>query len=249
MVLIVNETLARVAWPGQDPLTHCLILGAEPGGQCVPVVGVAEDARMWTVVPEPPIMQLYAPAAQHAEIFGAELRTLLLRVSGDPLRELPMVERLTRSVVPPSQPITVEPLGAVIDPQIRPWRASHHLFDVFAAVALALTCMGIAGALVQNIRQRRRELAIRLAIGGSRQRVMVGVTSVSLVCTAASCAVAALVGYGLLRHWASLAFEWRGHEVVFALGASFLVAASGALAAAVPAWQATGLPIAKTLRD
>jgi len=249
LVIIVNETLARVAWPGQDPLKHCLVLGAEPGGRCVPIVGVAEDARMWTVVPEPPIMQLYAPAAQHAEISNAQLRTLLLRVSGDPLRELPMIERLMRSVAPPSQPVTVEPLGAVIEPQIRPWRASRHLFDVFGAVALILTCMGIAGALLQDIRHRRREVAIRLALGGSRKSVLVGVMSMSLACTVGSCGTAALVGWGLLRHWAAMAFEWRGHEATFAIGAALLVVVSGALAAGVPAWKVTGLPIAKTLRE
>jgi len=249
LALIINETMARVAWPGDDPLKHCLILGAEPGGRCVPVVGVAEDARMWTVVPEPPIMQLYTPAAQHAEISGAELRTLLLRVSGDPLRELPMVERLARKFVPPSQPLSLESLGDVIEPQIRPWRASRHVFDVFGAVALVLTCMGIAGALLQDIGQRRREVAIRLALGGPRKSVLFGVMNVSLACTVGSCGAAALVGWGLLRHWAGIAFEWKGHEATFAVGAALLVAVSGALAAGLPAWKASGLPIAKTLRE
>lgn len=249
VVLIVNETLAHVAWPGQDALKHCLILGAEPGGPCVPIVGVAEDARMWTVVPEAPIMQLYAPAAQYDEFSDMQLRTLLLRVRGDPMRELPMVERLTRSVASPSQPVTVEPLGAVIEPQIRPWRASRHLFDVFGGVALVLTCMGIAGALLQDVRQRRREVAIRLALGGSRKSVLIGVMRFSMACTVGSCVVAAFVGWWLLRRWSDMAFEWKGHEPVFAIGAALIVGVSGALAAGVPAWNATGLPIAKTLRE
>ncbi|HKP29713.1 MAG TPA: ABC transporter permease, partial [Gemmatimonadales bacterium] len=84
-VMIVNQTMAKTYWPGQDAIGQCVILGDSTAARCAQVVGVVEDARRLGLV-EKPMMQYYVPVEQSAGFGMSGDRAIFVRVAGDPER-------------------------------------------------------------------------------------------------------------------------------------------------------------------
>ncbi len=217
-VVIVNEAMARTIWAGQSALGKCIRIGFEPsfdpftsGGPppapttvpCREVVGVARDVRQRSVVPtghEDRLMQYYLPFTQvpTGPGGGPGVQGLLLRAAAGPDALAAPIRRIVigdRTDLPFLQ---VRRYSEVVDRQVRPWRQGTALLSLFGALALGVAAIGLYAAFAHSVAERRREMAIRLAIGAHTRGVLAMILREAATVAAAGvvlgCAVAAIGG-------------------------------------------------------
>jgi ABC-type antimicrobial peptide transport system permease subunit len=164
-VAVVSESMARVLWPGQDPLGQCFRV-RRANDPCRVVVGVAEDVTRSSLTDETPY-QYYLPWKQYTGAGSG----IFLRVDGDPAERAPAIQRALQANVPARALVLVDPLQDRIDIQLRSWRLGATMFTVFGFVALALTAFGLFSVISYGVAQRRHEFGVRLTLGASPSEV------------------------------------------------------------------------------
>ena len=249
-VVIVNHTLARLAWPGQDPIGRCMtILGnGNKSLGCSEVVGVVEDARRQTVKDESTEMY-YIPLAQSDSVMGSPVTSLLVRTAGPADRYTALVRREVQATDPSLPYPDIDPMPQLFAWQMRPWRVGSSLFSLFGGLGLLLSAIGLYGVLSYLVSQRTSELGVRVALGAARGdllRLVVGqglrVTAVGVVVGVAGALVAG-------RALASLLYGVSPHDpVVLGLVAGALIVVA-AVASYLPALRATRVDPMVALRS
>ena len=156
------------------------------------VVGVVADVRYRGV--DDVRLDVYDPASQSPLDAG----DLVVRTSGDPLRSVAAVQAAARALDPRVLISGVTTMEAIVARALAPWRFSVWVFGLFAALAVALATGGLFSIVSLDVGRRRRELAVRVALGAQRgdilrsvlvpamQRLLAGVAFGVLVAAAAS---------------------------------------------------------------
>ncbi|HET7551887.1 MAG TPA: ADOP family duplicated permease [Gemmatimonadaceae bacterium] len=233
-VLVVGESMAKVLWPGEDPIGKCVRVGLVETAQCRYVVGVAEDIHSQSIDVEPKLYFYYMPAAQWQPQEGG----LFLRTRGNPARIAEQVRQRLQQEMPGTSFITTTPLGDIVDATLRSWIVGTTLFTSFGALALVLAAIGLYSVIAYNVVQRQHELGVRVALGASRTGVVHLVVldgiRVALAGLLIGMIVAALAG----RWIGPLLFRQSPHDpVVFAVVAVVLFGVA-VVASGVPAVRA-----------
>jgi predicted permease len=265
LVVLVNESLARTAWPDGVPLGKCLRAGFgtfPPEGDvnpaesapCRTVVGVVRDSRARSLRPEGNegrIMQYYVPFEQLPESprpDAAQVMNLIVRVRGDLDAAAMTVQRTIQSTSALPVYARVRAYQDLLDPQLRSWRLGARLFSVLGALALALAVVGVFGVVSYAVAQRTREIGVRLALGETRAgvgRLVVG-DAVRMVSVGLAMGTLAALAAGPLV--ASLLFQTSPREPwSIAVSAGVLLAAT-VLASGWPAWRAGRVNPVEALR-
>ena len=161
-VAVVNETMAKLLWPGESALGKCFRIGG-PADPCTSVVGVSEDARRVALQGERPTMQFYVPLPHAPEWVTG--RALFVRTVADPDAIASLVRREVQALAPALPFVEARPLADLVNPKARPWRLGSVLFSLFGLVALTLAAVGTFGAATQVLAARTPELGVRAALG------------------------------------------------------------------------------------
>ena len=186
-VVVVSETMARAVWPGGRAIGKCIRIGwgvsaglpAPPASApCREVVGIARDWRREPRPGAPRYMHYYVPIAQSLQlppwmVPGAIAEGLLIRKRADidlPAEEIRAAVTGGRTDLPF---VDVQPYAANEGPRLQHWVIGTQLLLLFGALALATAAMGMYAAFAHSVAERRQEIAVRLAVGASRQRVLV----------------------------------------------------------------------------
>lgn len=245
-VVIVNETMARETWPGENPLGKCL-RARHPTAPCATVVGVARNTHEESLRRGDLPQAWYVLGQRVTESF--DMRALFVRVRGDASEAVPLVRQTLQRMSPDLDAVSVSTVRSLLDPEIRPWRLGAAMFGLFGALALVVAALGMYSVVVYEVTQRRHEIGVRMAMGArasqvARLIVRDGTRPVLLGIALGSfgaLAVAPLVAPMLYR-------TSPRDPAVYASVALVLVAAA-VLAAFVPARRASRLDPVAALRD
>jgi putative ABC transport system permease protein len=197
-VVVVNQTLARTIWPGDDAVGKHIKVPESP--EWLTVVGVVGDAKHRTAT-EPPQPQLYLAHYQVPLIFSS----LVARTAVPPMSIANDVRRAVWSV-DKDQPVwSVSSLDDIVARSHGSTRFLAWLLAIFSAVALVLAASGIYGVMSYSVTERTHEIGIRIALGASADRVMrdivgrgLALTAVALVIGLAGAAVLGRLARGVL---------------------------------------------------
>jgi putative ABC transport system permease protein len=229
-VVMLSESAARSYWPGQNPIGRRLAMGSKADSMST-VVGVVPDTRYRDLrVARPTI---YFPLAQSAFPFAPT--SLAVSTTGDPASIVPSLRRVLAETAPGMSLVRAAPFDAYLSGPLAQPRLDATLLFVFAAAAVLLSAIGLFGVLATSVRQRTREIGVRLALGASPGGVAALVLRRALVIGAVG--VASGVAIVLLtNHWvASLLFGVSSTDTAtLAVVAVFVLGVAG-LASLLPA--------------
>lgn len=238
-VVMVNETLARTLWPGQNPIGQMVM---QDGGR--QVVGVVADVHHGG----PERMggpEMYIPMRQTGDFPAMKLvvRTAL------PLDSLAADIRTALRPIDPNLPVTeFQTLQGLVDKVISPRRFLVMLLAGFAGFALLLASLGIYALISYSVNQRTKEIGIRMALGASAGRVQRGVLAKTLWLALAGVALGTLGSFVLNKWIASLLFGTTPTNPVVFSGVSLLLSAVALIAAYFPARRASRIDPMRALR-
>jgi len=244
-VVLVNETFAKRAWPGEDPIGQRIRVGSATQGPWRTVVGIVGSVRQVSLDAEEPDA-FYVTEAQW--LFVDPAMSVVVRASGDAAGLASAVERAVWSV-DKDQPITrVATMDALIQRSEADRRFALILFEAFAVVALVLAAAGIYGVLAGVVTERVREIGVRAALGASRRDIVELILRQGMGLTAIGLAAGLGLAFGSVRVISGMLYGVTGSDPVTYVGVTLVLAGVAAAACAVPAWRASRVDPAKTLR-
>ncbi|HKG20570.1 MAG TPA: FtsX-like permease family protein, partial [Blastocatellia bacterium] len=235
-VIVINETMARTLWPGEDPLGKRIKLGEyDTPSAWRSVVGVVKDVRQFDL-DSAPRSQMYSPFTQF-RYFAP--RDLVIRTTGDPLSLVSAVREVVWAI-DKDQPVSnVSTMEQIMSGSVARQRFNMLLLGIFAVVALILAAVGIYGVMSYLVTQRTREIGLRMALGAQTGDVLRLVVGQGFKLVAAGVALGLVSALILTRYMSSLLFGVSATDpLTFALISVSLVAVA-LLASYIPARRAT----------
>jgi putative ABC transport system permease protein len=256
-VVIVSRTLAQRMFPNQDALDRH-VYWTDPMLQFFPgtdlqksrlvaphrIIGVTADIDDEHLIPGP-MLTVYTPF-EESPIFGGNL---FIHTSANPYSLVTPVTRIIREMSadqPVEHAATLEDVRAEV---LAPDRLNSLVFGVFAAVALAIALVGVAGVLAFSVSARTREFGIRLALGSQPQRLLKGVIAEGAVMAVAGVLAGAAFGFVAARLAASYFFEVKMPGALPVVLSAFVLLAAAVVASMLPAARAARIDVIQALRS
>ena len=264
-VVLVNETLARTAWPGMSALGKCVRVGGgmplspeenpAASAPCREVVGIVRDSRARSLLPErneDRLMQYYVPFDQLPNPPFPNLphvMSMIVRVAGDPMRMAGSVQRAIQESSARRVFALIRPYQDLIDPQLRSWQLGATVFSAFSVIALGIATVGLFAVVSYVATQRTPEMGIRLALGGTGWNVAGLVVGDALRRTAVGLTVGVAAALAAGPVVAAMLFQTSPRDPT-SIGAAVVVLVVATLAAALwPAARATRVNPVVALRS
>jgi len=240
-VVIINETMAKKFFPGENPIGRRLITGIAS----VPreVVGVVGDVRMENLS-LPPAVEMYYPAGQ---VDGAFM-TMIVRSSRPASSLRPELIAAVHSLDPGLPIDQVQPYTELLAAASADRRLSMYLLGGFAGLALALAGMGIYSVIAYGVAQRTNEFGIRFALGAAARDVIGLVMKEGLRLAVVGLVVGLGVSFAITRLMRRLLFEVSPTDPWLYSGVALFICSVAALACFVPALRATRIDPMQALR-
>jgi ABC-type antimicrobial peptide transport system permease subunit len=248
-VVIVSQSLARTLFPGgaalnrevrwTDGVMKFIGISMEPRR----IVGVVPDLDDENIIPSPGMM-IYQPADQE----GWQGR-LLVRVSGgEPYALTPALTRTIHEIYaeqPVERASTLQDIRAEV---MTPDRLNAVVFGGFAAVALLISVVGVAGVLAFSVSGRTREFGIRMALGAQPRNILTDVLRQGLAIASIGVCAGAIFGFVFARGISRYIAEIHPPGMLTFLASAFVILAAAVIASAVPAARAARVNAVEALR-
>ncbi|MCU1240440.1 MAG: hypothetical protein JWO71_1166, partial [Candidatus Acidoferrum typicum] len=258
-VVIVSQSVAQRMFPGQDPINRH-IMWTDPVMDFIyitkgarRIVGVAADVDDEHVVPGA-ALTIYHPfgqipdndaASKELPLFGGRL---FVHTRMDPYALVTPITRIVRDMAadqPVEHAATLEDIRAEI---LTPDRLNTIVFGGFAAVALAIAIVGVAGVLAFSVSARTREFGIRLAVGSQPGRLLAGVIAEGAVIAGAGVIAGAVLGFVLARLAGSYIADVQMPSVLPVVLSALVLLIAAVVASMLPAARAARVDVIQALR-
>jgi predicted permease len=252
-VVVVSRELARAFWPGERSVIGRRVrFGGAPPGKTIPwltVVGVVDDVRR-AALSAAPRPSFYILDTQFPRVIGDAMSdmTLVVRTTGEPAQLARAARQVVGDLDPELALANVRTLEAVVSSSVARPRFAMAVLGAFGLSALLLAAVGVYGVLSYAMTRRRREMAVRMAIGATPSDVRRLALRAGLRLGAIGIAVGlatALVGGGVMR---SLLFEVSTTDPLTIISVGAVLLSAALLASWIPARRATMVSPAEVLR-
>jgi predicted permease len=245
-VAIINETLARRFWGTADPVGQRIAWGsAAEHAPWMRIVGVVGDVKQGSLDTET-VPQTYTPWLQVSDGMVAEnivgiMRSLRIALRGEvEPGALAQTVRARIRAIDAALPVTsVQTMNEIVNRSAAVPRFNALLLGLFAALALLLAAIGVAGMLAMSISRRLPELGVRMALGAQRRTLVAMVIRQGMVLAAAGLAVGLPSAWLLSRVLSSLLFEVSPHDPITFATVAAVLSIVALVACAIPAWRIT----------
>jgi predicted permease len=240
-VILINETLARTVWPGQNPIGQIL---AGAGYVDREVIGVVSDVRH-LALDQASGCEMYLPIRQSGDYSAVDL---VFR-SAVPSAELAAPIRRALAAIDPTLPANdFQPIQQMVDKAISLRRFVVLMLTGFSGFAMVLAALGIYGVIQYSVTQRTQEIGIRMALGASATGVQASIIQQTLVLAAMGVSLGLVASWGLSRTIRSLLFDVSAGDPMTFLGTIVILAIVAALAGYLPARRASRIDPMVALR-
>jgi predicted permease len=249
-VVIVSQSLAQRMFPNgdavnrhlvwTDPVMKFLSMKQEPRR----IVGIAADVDDQNIVAGP-VLNVYQPYTQTGVFFVR----LFIHTHGDPYALVEPIRRTIRSLSADQPVERVASLADVRAEVLAPNRLNTLVFGGFAAVALAIAVVGVAGVLAFHVSGRTREFGIRLAIGSEPRHLLQSVIGQGALMAVGGVVAGALAGYGLARLAARYFEVIELPDPIVLIGSAGVLLAAAVIASVLPALRAARVDVLQALRS
>jgi putative ABC transport system permease protein len=258
-VAIINDTFARRYFPGESPIGQRIDVGRvkveviDPAldGNCVEIVGVVDDVRDVSLR-SVPRRTMYVPQAQAPTRLSNLLGTMPVFIAR-PRSSGANVERALRETVLAAEPSLsaphVFPLDNAVARSLARERFGATLLSTLAALALALTALGIHGVLAYTIQQRRREIGIRMALGAGAGQVTRLIMAQGVAPVVAGLVLGIWGAIGLSRFVAGFLWGVTATDPATLWSVAVILLGVALAASWIPARAAASLDPARTLNN
>jgi predicted permease len=256
-VVIVSTTLAQQMFPGQDPINRH-VYWTDPVLEYVPgtpeekarviaphrIIGVAADVDDSHIVPVP-TSTIYGSYADGG-MFGGHL---FIHTTGNPYALVTPVTKIIRQMAddePVENAATLEDIRAKV---LAPDRLNSLVFGVFAAVALLIAVVGVAGVLAFSVSARTREFGIRMALGSQPGNIVRGVVVDGVVMAGVGVLAGAAFGLIVARVAGSYFGDLKMPGALPVIVSAFVLLGAAVVASMLPAARAARVDVIQALRS
>jgi putative ABC transport system permease protein len=257
-VALISEGFKRRYFPTEDPTGRQIHIGPPPFLQIAPGANITDSADVTIIgmmgdfknaglaLPsEPQITVLYS---QHP-LVNYGFKDVVIRTAAEPRLLLPEIRRQLHELDPDMPFAEVQTMDEIVEAQTSGQRFTTILLASFAAAGLALAVVGIYGVVSFLVAQRKQELAVRIALGASRARVLWLVLKQGLEMATFGAVIGLLGAWATQKLTSDLLFGVSPVDRVTFAGAAFFLLAAAAIASAIPGARALGIDPARTLRQ
>ena len=238
-VIVVNETMARRLWPGQDAVGKIMSACGDRR-----VVGIVGDVRHLALEEEAG-NEMYLPIRQCGDWGSVDL---VVRTTRAPDELAGGIREALKQIAPNLSPKEFRPLQRLVDKSVSPRRFVVTLLGGFALFALILASLGIYGVISYSVSQRTQEIGIRMALGASAGDLQAAIILETLGLAAMGMAIGAVAAGMLARLLRGLLFGVSATDPVTFIGMLAALTVVAAIAGYVPAYRASRIDPAIALR-
>lgn len=250
-VAIISQSVAQRMFPNSDALNHH-VMWTDPILKVVPmlnaaslrVIGVVPDLDDAHIVPRP-TMTVYLTADQNPFLVTGRL---FVHVSSDPYALVMPITRIMHKMSadqPVEHAATLEDVRAEV---LTPDRLNAFVFGAFAAVALLIAVVGVAGVLAFSVSGRTREFGIRLAVGSQPRSLLLRVITEGAAMAIAGLIFGLALGFGLAQLAGSLLADLKTPGVLPVAGSALILLLAAIAASVIPAARAASIDVIQALR-
>jgi len=258
LVAIVSQTAARQHWPGVDAVGRKFRMGGAPKSTrpLIMVVGVVGDVRQGAL-DQAVYPQMYEPLQQSRRQWETEVQLqippyrsfhIVLSTASSPMALQATVEKTIHHLDPLLAVSDMQSMEEVVSATEISRRFNTWIVTAFAAIALALSLLGIYGVLAYSVSERGREIAIRMALGSTRQKVLLRTLREALTLAGVGISVGVVAAIGLTRFLSSLLYNVKPLDARAILGAAIVLGFCAMTAALIPARKAASVDPMRALR-
>ena len=241
-VVIVNERMASIVWPGRDAIGQCVGIGGSDG--CATVVGVVGDQRIENLTGDAP-PHFYQPLGQ----WSPDMRTLVVRVNEVGGADANAIRRAIVSLEPGLPFVRVRPFSAIVGEQLQPWRLGATLFALFGVLGLIVAALGLYSVIAHDVAQRGHEIGVRMALGARRTDVARLVVGRGIRQALLGIALGLVLAAVVSRRFADLLFQTSPSDPVIYGGVMVLLLVVALAATLLPARRASRVEPVAALRE
>jgi putative ABC transport system permease protein len=257
LTVVIGESLANKYFRGKDPIGMRIKVGPSFASPmpAMTIVGVVGDIKQGAL-DQPTVPEMYEPLSQAAADLGAYgamigvagTMNVVVRTAGDPAALGTDFTQVVRQLDPLLAISDMHTMNEVIAATESSRKFNTALLSAFAAIALSLSVLGIYGTMAHSVAQRSREIAIRMAVGATRQNVLLRTLHSALTLAGIGIVVGLVLSLGLTRLLSSLLFDVNPLDGMAIGGAVTVLLACSALAAWLPARRAASVEPMRLLR-